>query len=206
MILPACVSPPFGVICDKWRDLRRVEASFAPSAASDHHDLRGVAPGAHDAFEAGGADADPQVRAGGDAADGGFAAAEHAGVFPVWLDVGIADAALHLVHAIGAVGLVTRDGRSAQIPLSQAQIRGRGGRGQVGDARGAVGGEAAGIHDDRIAACHDIDVVAKVAQLALQFVPGDGGRDDIGAGAAGPSGELGEEGGSALCRRRRAAS
>ena len=161
-------------------------------AASDHHDFRGVAPGAHDAFESGGADADPEVGAGGDAADGGFAAAEHAGVLPVCLDVGIADAALHLVHAIGARGLVAREGRSAQIALAQAQIRGRGGRGQVGDARGAVGGEAAGIDDDGIAARHDIDVVAQIAQLALQFVPRDGGRDDIGAGVAGPSGEFDE--------------
>ena len=59
--------------------------------------------------------------------------------------------------------------------------------GQVGNARGAGGGEAAGIDDDRIAAPHDLDV-SRIAELALRFVP----RDDIAAGVAGPSGELGE--------------
>ena len=159
-------------------------------AASHDHDLCGVAPGAHDAFEAGGADAHPDGGAGGEAAEGGFAAAEHPGVFPVCLHVGIADASLHVVHAVRAAGQVARDDRPGQIALPQPQISRRGGRGSVRRARGAVGREPAGIDDDRIASGHDIHVVAQIAQYPLQFVPGDGEGDDVGAGAAGAGGQL----------------
>src|SRR4051794_24100821 len=51
--------------------------------ASRHHDLRRVAPGACDSFEAHGAVADPDDRAGGERAEGRFAAAVHAGHMPI---------------------------------------------------------------------------------------------------------------------------
>ena len=66
---------------------------------SHHYDLRRVAPGAHAAFDAGGADVHPEGGAGDDAAQDGFAAAGEAGVFPVGIDVRVAGAGLDLAQA-----------------------------------------------------------------------------------------------------------
>jgi hypothetical protein len=137
-----------------------------------HHHLRRVAPGAHGAFEAAGADADPDGGAGGEAAEGRFAAAEHAGRFPIGVGVRVADVGLHFVHAALAVGAVAGDERSAEVALADAEFGRGGGWMRRRGACGFVGGETALADEHGVAVRGDVDVVAEVGEVGLEVVTG----------------------------------
>ena len=158
-------------------------AKFAP--LSHHHYFRRVAPGAHDAAEADGADADPDGAAGCEAAYGGFAAGEEAGRFPRGVVVWVADVGLHFVDAARARGMVTRDEGAAQVALAQDEIGGRGGRVGIGRMRGVVGWKAALHYYRGVALGYHVDVGAEIAQGDFELVAGDIKGEGVGVGAAG---------------------
>ena len=163
--------------------------------SSQHPDLRGIAPGTHHAFEADGADAHPDDGAGGEAAHLGLAALEHALGVPVSFVVRVAGGGLHLVDALLAVRLVAGDDGAAEATLAQAQVGGGRRWGGVRRARGLVGGEAALLHDQRVAFGDAVDVAAQHAQRFLQRVACIAEREDVRLGTAGAVAQGGVEGG-----------
>ena len=122
---------------------------------------------------------------------------------PVGFGVRVAEVRLHFVDAIDARGVVAGDDLAAQVALSQAQVRRRGGRGMVGRLARFVGGETACHHDGRVALGHRIHEVAQLKEDALQIMPCHVKGDHIRRGAARLGGQLRVE--VANHRRERAA-
>ena len=110
----------------------------ARSPSLHHHQLPGIAPGAHHAFEPDGADSDPHFGPRNEAAQRGFAAAEEAGQFPIAFSVGVAGVGLHFVDAAVPVGAVAQDEAAADVALAHDEIRGCPRWGVIGAAPGLV--------------------------------------------------------------------
>lgn len=159
--------------------------------ASNHPDLGGVAPGAHDAAQAGGAHPHPDHGAGGEAGQDGLAVLEDPGGLPRGGVVRVAGGGLHLVGARGARGLEARRDRARELAVAQAQVR-RGRRGcGVGRAARGVAGEAALLDDAGVAVGHGVDVVAQRAEVGLELGAGLVEGEDVGGGLAGAGDETG---------------
>src|SRR4051812_30467691 len=109
------------------------------SAGLQTADLPRVAPGAHHALGAAGADANPDELAGGHAADRRLAAAENPRVLPVGLHRRVARALLHFIHARAAVRAKAGHDLAAHVAMAQAHVARRGRRSAADARAGLVG-------------------------------------------------------------------
>ncbi|PYI94311.1 MAG: hypothetical protein DME97_02305 [Verrucomicrobia bacterium] len=98
-----------------------------------------------------------------------FAAAEHAGRFPIAFRVRVAGVRLDVVDAVLTIGLVARDQGAAQVALAHHEILGRARRRGVGRVIGSVGKKTALNENGRVAVGDDVNVVAEVAQGGFQI-------------------------------------
>ena len=98
-----------------------------PCGGLDGADLGGVAPGAEEAFEAEGADSDPNEGAGWEVLQVGFAACGVAGAGPVFLPIGVAEAGLYFVHGTAVGGMVAGFDGAAECAVAQHEILDGGG-------------------------------------------------------------------------------
>ena len=89
--------------------------------------MGGVAPGAEEAFEAEGADTDPDEGAGRKVLQFGSAAGGVAGAGPVFFAIGVAEADLFFVHGTGSGGVVAGFEGAAEWAVAQHEILDGGG-------------------------------------------------------------------------------
>ena len=129
-----------------------------PTLPSHHPNLSRVAPGAHDAFEAGGAGADPDKLTRGEVGELRFPARIHPGGVPRGRVVGGARGGLQFVHAGASRGFVAGHDRAREFSVAQSQIRRRRrGRGnlsvvltELGSQRGIKNRELLAPHLTRV--------------------------------------------------------